>query len=153
MPALRSVRPVHRAVGELSRASFDRSHRGYGRDAGATNHRRPDRAASQTAGTTTPGLAPDNRLHFETPQLRSRASLGEKDTGEARRAMAQLAEHRRADQAPEAVSRDFAEQVAQPPAVKAEVHEPGGPRNFSRAIRGSPSRGGRQASNAFSTIH
>jgi len=51
---------------------------------------------------------------------------GENDTGEARRAVAQLAEDRPADEAPEPVSRDFAEQVTQPPAIKAEVHEPGG---------------------------
>jgi hypothetical protein len=40
--------------------------------------------------------------------------------------VAQLAEDGPADEAPEPVSRDFAEQVAQPPAIKAEVHKPGG---------------------------
>src|SRR5215217_8053961 len=59
-------------------------------------------------------------------RLRSGAWWSEKDTGEARGAVAQLVEDRRADEAPEAVSRDFAEQLAQPPAIKTEVHESGG---------------------------
>jgi len=40
--------------------------------------------------------------------------------------VAQLAEDRRADKAPEPVSGDFPEQLAQPPAIKAEVHQAGG---------------------------
>jgi hypothetical protein len=40
--------------------------------------------------------------------------------------VAQLVEDGGADQAPESVSRDFVEEVAQPPAIKAEVDEPGG---------------------------
>ena len=52
--------------------------------------------------------------------------VAEEDTGEARRAVAQLAEDGRADQAPETVSWDFAEQLAQPRAIKTEVHQPGG---------------------------
>ena len=45
---------------------------------------------------------------------------------EARRAVAQFAAHCRADEAPEPVAWDFAEEIAQPPAIKAEVHEPSG---------------------------
>jgi hypothetical protein len=58
--------------------------------------------------------------------LRPRVSWGDKDTREARRAVAQLVENGGADEAPESVSRDFVEEVAQPPAIKAEVYEPCG---------------------------
>jgi hypothetical protein len=58
--------------------------------------------------------------------LRSCASWGEEDMGEGRRAVAQLAEDRRADEAPKPVSGDFAEEIAQPPAIKPKVHEPCG---------------------------
>ena len=58
--------------------------------------------------------------------LRPRVSRGDKDTREARRAVAQLVENGGADEAPESVSRDFVEEVAQPPAIKAEVYEPCG---------------------------
>jgi hypothetical protein len=40
--------------------------------------------------------------------------------------VAQLAEDGTADQAPEPVARDVAEQRAEPVAVQAEVHDPGG---------------------------
>jgi hypothetical protein len=40
--------------------------------------------------------------------------------------VAQLAEDGTAEQAPEPVPRDVAEQRAKPPAVQAEVHDPGG---------------------------
>jgi hypothetical protein len=46
--------------------------------------------------------------------------------GEGRRAVAQLAEHRRGDEAPQPVSRDFAEEITQPPAIEPKVDEPGG---------------------------
>ena len=46
--------------------------------------------------------------------------------GEGRRAVAQLAEDRRADEAPKPVSGDFAEEIAQPPAIKPKVREPCG---------------------------
>jgi len=46
--------------------------------------------------------------------------------GEGRRAVAQFTEDGRADKAPEPVSRDLAEEIAQPPAIKPEVHEPCG---------------------------
>ena len=59
-------------------------------------------------------------------RLRSCASGGDEDIGEARRAVAQFAEDRRADEAPQPVARDFAEEIAQPPAIKAKVHEPCG---------------------------
>src|SRR5215470_18870111 len=60
------------------------------------------------------------------PGLGSRAPGGDEDTGEAGRAVAQLAEDGTAEQAPEPVARDVAEQRAEPPAVQAEVHDPGG---------------------------
>jgi hypothetical protein len=60
------------------------------------------------------------------PCLRPRVSWGEKDTREARRAVAQLVENGGADEAPESVSRDFVEEVAQPAAIKAEIYEPCG---------------------------
>ena len=57
---------------------------------------------------------------------RSRAPGGDEDTAEAGRAVAQLAEHGSAEQAPEPGARDVAEQCAKPPAVQAEIHDPGG---------------------------
>jgi hypothetical protein len=53
-------------------------------------------------------------------------SWGEEDVPEARRPVAELVENGGADEAPETVSRDFVEEVAQPPAIKAEVYEPCG---------------------------
>ena len=46
--------------------------------------------------------------------------------GEGRRAVAQFAEDHRADEAPKPVSRDFAEEITQPPAIKPKVHQPCG---------------------------
>ena len=46
--------------------------------------------------------------------------------GEGRRAVAQLAKNRRADEAPKPGSRDLAEEITQPPAIKPKVHEPCG---------------------------
>jgi hypothetical protein len=77
----------------------------------------------------TPGVVPVLALAREQQVgswLRSRVSWGEKDTREARRAVAQLVEDGGADEAPESVSRDFVEEDAQPPAIKAEVYEPCG---------------------------
>jgi hypothetical protein len=58
--------------------------------------------------------------------LRSCASWGEEDMGEGRRAVAQLAEDRGADEAPKPVSRDLAKEITQPPAIKPKVHQPCG---------------------------
>ena len=46
--------------------------------------------------------------------------------GEGRRAVAQLAEDRGADEAPKPVSRNLAKEITQPPAIKPKVHQPCG---------------------------
>jgi hypothetical protein len=58
--------------------------------------------------------------------LRTCASWGQEDMDEARRAVAQFVADCRADEAPEPVTWNFAEEIAQPPAIKAKVHDPCG---------------------------
>jgi hypothetical protein len=72
------------------------------------------------------GLQANRRDPESDRRLHSRAPWGDEDTGEARRAMAQLAKDSSAGQTPEPVTRDIAEQRTKPPAIQAEVHDPGG---------------------------
>src|SRR5215468_10446564 len=59
-------------------------------------------------------------------RLGLRAPGGDEDADEAGRAVAQLAEDGTAKQVPEPIPRDVVEQRAKPPAIQAEVHDPGG---------------------------